>query len=195
MFTKKQLKIELTKQLAKALVFIIVVFVAIYAFSGKIAKIGQTAKQNRTAIVILGNKKESATQLKNDLIMIGNGDEKIEEAFIKVENIVSFVNQLEKIAQTNHLEQTLRFGNPVPLPNDQTLNEGENNTPKTFKLSKIEYDISLGGGSLAFNRYLEEFEKLPYFTNISSITVLSSPTPSLEGQSSISIKAQLYVTQ
>lgn len=194
MFTRKQLKMELVKHLIKALVFIIISAIAIYMFSGQIAKIGQAAKQNRTAISILEKKNELAAELKNDLLMIGDGDKKVREAFIKADDIVKFVNNLEEIAKNNSFEQTLKFGNPIPDLNEQVPEEG-NEIPKTFKLLKVEYDIALKGNFQDFDRYLEEFEKLPYFTDISSIVIMSSPVSGAEEQSSISVKAQLYITQ
>lgn len=195
MFTRKQLKIELVKHLIKVLAFVVISSAAIYIFSGQIAKIGQAAKQNRTAVSILEKKNELAAELKNDLLMIGDGDKKVREAFIKADDIVGFVNNLEEIAKNNSFEQTLKFGNPIPDLNDQNLTKGENEIPKAFKLLKVEYDIALKGNVQAFSHYLEEFEKLPYFTNISSIVITSSPVSGTEEQSSISVKAQLYITQ
>lgn len=194
MFTKRQLKIELWKQLGRALAFIVISSTVIYILSGQINEISHRAKENRTAVAILEQKSQIATELKSNLDSIGDGDKKIEEAFIKADNIIEFINRLEKIAEVNDLEQTLRFADPISL--NEQIPENEKDTAATMlKLLKVEYDINLKGNAQDFNNYLKAFEKLPYFTNISSITATASPTIGWEEQAAISIKAQLYITQ
>ena len=194
MFTKRQLKIGIIKQLTRALIFVTIASIAIYILGGQISKIGQMAKENRTAAAILEQKNQMASEIKADLVSIGDGDKKIEEAFIKTENIIEFINSLEKIALNNGLEQTLKFGNPVPIV-EQAAESEENKTADALELMKVEYDIKLRGGVEDFNNYLQDFEKLPYFTGISSIAITASPTTGWEKQTTISIMAQLYITQ
>lgn len=189
MFTKKQLIIELINILGRALLSVALAAVGIYIFSGQIAKIGQAARENRTAVAILAQKNQVANDLKNEFALIGGGDKVIEDAFIKAENIVEFIDKLERIAKNNNLEQNLRFGIPVPLAK-KTEKSG---TVKTLELMRVEYDMILKGNAASFNDYLQEFEKLPYFSNIVSITVNSNPASGWEKESTINIRAQLYL--
>ena len=191
MFTKKQLRIELIKVLGRALISVVLAAIGIYIFSGQIAKIGQTAKENRTAVAILEQNNQVANELKNDFVLIGGGDEKIEDAFIKAENIVEFINKLERIAKDNNLEQTLRFGMPAMLMEETEGNEAA----KALKLMKVEYNIALKGNATSFNNYLQKFEELPYFSNIISITMNSNPANGWEKEATINVRAQLYLRQ
>lgn len=189
MFTKKQLIIELIKILGRAVLSVIVAAVVIYLLSGQITGIGQTAKENRTAVAILDQKNLATNNLKSDLALVGNGDEKIEEAFIKAENIVTFIDKLEKTAEDNGFEQILRFEIPVSIV-DET---GKDDVSKMLDLMKVDYSITLKGDAASFNEYLEEFEKLPYFSNIVSLT---ADYPSLSGwdkEATILIRAELYL--
>lgn len=189
MFTKKQLRIELLKVLGRAMLSVAVALVVIYILSGQIAKIGQTAKENRTAVTILEQKNQVVNELKGDFASIGGGDKKIEDAFIKAENIMEFINKLERTAKSNGLEQILKFGMPVPL----TEKTEESKTAEALELMKVEYDIVLKGNATSFNNYLQEFEKLPYFSNIVSVIINSSPASGWEKEATINIKAQLYL--
>lgn len=191
MFTKRQLAIKLIKTFGRAAAFVIIASTFIYILGGQIAKIGQTAKENRTAVTILGQKSQVTTDIKNYFALIGDGDKKVEEAFVKAENIMEFITKLEKTAKANDLEQNLKFGSPVPMP-EQTE---ENKTAEMLKLMKVDYDIGLKGKIAYFNRYLKEFEKLPYFSSITAITINSAPTTGWEKEAVISVKAQLYLRQ
>jgi len=139
----------------------------------------------------LEQKNQVANELKNDFVLIGGGDEKIEDAFIKAENIVEFINKLERIAKDNNLEQTLRFGMPAMLMEETEGNEAA----KALKLMKVEYNIALKGNATSFNNYLQEFEELPYFSNIISITMNSNPANGWEKEATINVRAQLYLRQ
>ncbi len=194
MFTKRQLTIELAEVLGRALLAVVVASVVIYLISGRITTIGETAKENRTAVTILEAKNQVGNDLKNNFASIGDGDKKVEGAFIRAENIIEFINKIEKIANENKLEQNLRFGTPVPL---QTSTE-ETDTDKPsedLKLMQVNYNIDLKGDITSFNKYLEEFEKLPYFSSITSITIVSNPASGWEKDANISIRAQLYLRQ
>src|SRR3990167_8824850 len=157
MFGKKQLKLGIVKRLGGALIFLIMVLGATYTLSGRIAKISHDATENRTAITILESKGRVAEELKKNFTAIGDGDKKIEEAFIEAGDIVKFINELEGIAKENKLEQSLRFGTPVSLGTTTTPDE----TSKALELTKVNYTINLQGDVASFNQYLQELEKAP----------------------------------
>ena len=192
MFTKRQLTTQLLEILGRAFLAVVVAMVAIYFLSGQISAIGSTARENRTAVTILENKNQVANDLKNGFASIGDGDKKVEEAFIKAENIVEFINKLEDIAKNAGLEQSLRFYTPGPL---QPPTEGteENKPADELKLMEVDYDINLKGSAASLVKYLEEFEKLPYFSKVVSINLNSSPALGWEKDATISVKAQLYL--
>lgn len=197
MFGKKQLKIEIIKRLGTALIFLVIILAAIYILSGQIVRISRDITQNRTAITILENKGQVAEELKSNFAAIGDGDKKIEEAFIEAGDIAKFINELEGIAKGNKLEQSLRFSTPVPLKTTTTPDE----PVKTLNLTKVDYTINLQGDVASLNQYLQDLEKAPYFSSTASINVVLLPTvtnpvsTTANWKASVSIEAQLYLKQ
>ena len=194
MFTKRQLTIDLTETLGRVLLAVITASAVIYLLSGRIAAIGQTAKENRTAVTILEGRSQVGNDLKNNFASIGDGDKKVEGAFVEAENITEFINKLENIARDVGLEQNLKFYALTPL---QTSLEktGENKPAEELKLMSVDYNINLKGDAASFARYIGEFEKLPYFSKITSVTINSSPAVGWEKEAAISISARLYLRQ
>src|SRR3989344_6504015 len=123
MFTKRQLTIDLTETLGRVLLAVITASAVIYLLSGRIAAIGQTAKENRTAVTILEGRSQVGNDLKNNFASIGDGDKKVEGAFVKAENILEFINKLEGIAKDANLEQGLKFYAPIPLQTPEVESE------------------------------------------------------------------------
>ena len=165
MFTKRQLTIELIEVLGRALFAVVIASVVIYLVSGRVTTIGETAKENRTAVTILEAKNQVGNDLKNNFASIGDGDKKVEGAFVKAENILEFINKLEAIARDVNLEQVLKFYAPMPLQTSEEETE-ESKSAEELKLMSVEYDINLKGDAASLVKYLEEFEKLPYFSKV-----------------------------
>lgn len=194
MFTKRQLIIELTETFGRAFLAVAIASVVIYLLSGRITAIGKTTKENRTAVIILEGKNRVGNDLKNNFAPIGDGDKKVEEGFVKAENIVEFINKLEGIAKDANLEQGLKFYAPMPLQTREEKIE-KNDAAEELKLMSVDYDINLKGNAASLVQYLEDFEKLPYFSKVVSINLNSSPALGWEKEAIASIKAQLYLRQ
>lgn len=60
-------------------------------------------------------------------------------------------------------------------------------------LASIDYNIVLNGNVSILASYLKDFEKLPYFSSVSSITLNATPAKGWSDDSSIFIQAKLYV--
>lgn len=196
MLGQRKLKIEIIKSLGIALTFLIATLVAIYILSGQIAKVSRDVTQSRTAIIILESKGQVAEELKKNFAAIGDGDKKIEEAFIEARDIGKFIDELESIAKRNELEQNLRFNTPTPLETLLTPDQ----PVKELALTKVAYTISLNGDLVSLNKYLQELEKAPYFSNITSMTIVSLPNATNWEEvritsATVSIEAQLYLKQ
>lgn len=196
MLGQRKLKVEIIKSLGIALTFLIVILVAIYILSGQIAKISRDVTQSRAAITILESKGQVAEELKKNFAAIGDGDKKIEEAFIEAKDIGKFIDELESIAKRNELEQNLRFNTPTPSETPLTPDQ----PVKELALTKVAYTISLNGDLISLNKYLQELEKAPYFSNITSMTIVSLPNATNWEEiritsATVSIEAQLYLKQ
>jgi len=169
---------------------IVMASVVIYVLSGQIIKISSAITQNRTAITILESRGLVTEELKNNFSAIGDGDKKIEEAFIEAKDIVRFINELESLADKNKLEQDIRFSTPTPLVGSEAQDE----STKALNLTRVDYSIDLQGSVASIGKYLEELESIPYFSSVKSITLVSlSTTTNWKNQASVSIEAQLYL--
>lgn len=188
MFNRKHLISELTVQFLRALTIVLICGGVIWFASQKITDVGSKLEEKRTGAVILENKSKSIQKLKQDFDAIGNNDQLIENGLINIEDISEFINVLENLAVENNAKQTLKFSLPTKLDT-----RGEKSTPNTSNIYNISYTISLTANVYDLITYMEAFEKLPYFTEISGVTI-SSPL-NWENDSSISIQAKLYAKQ
>ncbi|MBI4812412.1 hypothetical protein HY798_03170 [Candidatus Falkowbacteria bacterium] len=171
MFNKKQLFFAVSKQLLRAGAVIFVAFLAIIFFSRQISKISRSIAEQRSLSSVLEKRNDTLAQLRKDFEVIDGFDAKIENAIPPVDNILDFVSSLEDLAETNSIDQTLSFESPVS--------------------SSINYGINLNGNIISLIKYLKSFEKLPYFTAISSIN-LSAPYGDWNGNSSVSLRAKVH---
>ena len=148
-----------------------VVAAIIVVFSGQqIVKISNSLAEQRATAFILEKRSETITQLKEDFKLVGDADKKIENAFPPADNVLEFVAALETLANQNGVSQGLSFSAPV---------EGS-----------VDYTIAIGGHIFILINYLKNFEKIPYFSAISSVS-LNAPG-GWEGNSTISLKAKVY---
>jgi len=189
MFTHKQLRIELEKQLAKMLIALLLTAVAIYFFGSQVSQMSKAAKEQRTAVFILEQRNQTSNMLQEGFKLIGEGDKNLENAFIEVENITEFIVALEKLSRTNGTAQVLQFGIPAPfiIPNENEIKENGLN------ILKIEYTIILEGNSKLLVDYLKDFEVLPYFTGASSVNAASS-AKGWQENAKIQLRSILYAS-
>ncbi|MEK9154834.1 MAG: hypothetical protein AAB596_02090 [Patescibacteria group bacterium] len=159
------------KNFLKAVAAIIIAIIALLFFSRQIVKISESLAEQRASAFILEKKNDVITQLSEDFNLIGDADKKIENAFPPAENILGFVAALETLSNQTSLNQVLSFGTPV--------------------VSSIDYNIKLSGNISNLISYLKRFEKLPYFTEISSIN-LSASSGNWENDSLISLEAKIH---
>jgi len=170
MFNKKQLILTIFKISLKAVIATVIAIIIIVFSSQQISKISNSLKEQRTAAFILEKKTETISQLREDFNLVDEADRKISDAFPPADNILGFVTSLENLASQNGLQQTISFGTPAD--------------------SSIDYNLTLNANIFTLINYLKNFEKLPYFTGISSIN-LNAPS-GWEGNSTISIRAKVY---
>ena len=171
MFNKKQLIFSILRILAKAGIAVVVAAVVVGFSSRQISKISDSLAEQRAAVFTLERRNETVSQIREDFKIIGNADAKIEAAFPSRDNIIEFVTALERTASQNAVQQSLSFGVPV------------NNS--------IDYGINLTANINTLINYLKTFEKLSYFTAVSSVN-LSASSAGWESNSSISMRAKVY---
>lgn len=181
---KKQVFVAIVRYLGIALLFATAAAVAILFISRSIVKIGDSLAQKEELSRILSNRVENAQHLEEALKIIGNNDQKIQEAYLPADNILDFVSALESIANQNSLQQSLRFTEPVPFSDATDI-------PK----AKTDFTITLNGTIITLKSYLQQLELLPFMAKVNMVNLLAAPPSGWEGNSAITINGTLYVRQ
>ena len=181
MFTEKQLKLKVLKNLAITAAIVILALVIVALIGGKITKDSFALHQNAALTHLLASQNSDSVQLKEKLAPWVNIDAQIESAFPTTDNILDFVGSMEALANKTQVAQTLRFGTPVPLVQ----------ADESLSLSTLDYTLTLTGSVNHLAEYLKNFETLPFFTQIQSINLTSNN--GWENESIINLKANLYI--
>lgn len=183
MFNEKKLLWDIVKSALVAVIAILGAIIFVSILSRQISKISNSVFEKQTVALILEKRTENLFILKQELEQIGNVDARIENAFPAPDSILEFVVVLESLASQRSLTQNIGFGNIVPSPI---------NSPYV-PLSLVDYNVSFGGNINILQNYLEDFEKLPFFTGIKTLTFYSSDATGWIGNSQIVIGANLYI--
>lgn len=163
MFSTKNLFKLIGKQVLISLAFVIFAFITIFIVSDQISKMSKKAIKDRSAATTMSERATLLSSLKYEASIIGSNDKVIKQAFIPSDNILEFIAILESLALKNGLTQTFSFSSPNPATEEML-----------FPVSIINYQNNVSSNIFTFIKYLKEFEQLPYFTKIDSITISSS---------------------
>lgn len=178
MFTTKNLFTHFGKHILITLAFVIVSFGIILFVSSKITKIATETAANRHLAATLSERTSLLSNLKHETDIIGPNATIIKQTFIPSNNILEFVAILKSLALKNGITQSLNFASPSPA-----------SLGTTFPLATIPYQNTISSSNVSiFINYLKDFEKLPYFTKIDSLSI-SSGSADWRNTSSISYSA------
>lgn len=163
MFTTKNFFSLFGKHLLIALVVSTFAAAVVFFLSDQITKISTRTIKDRHLATMLSERTELLSNLKHQTDIIGSNDEIIKNAFIPSSNILEFVAVLKDLAVKNGITQAFHFSSPAP---------SSLGTP--FPLATITYQNTISLTNVtSFINYLKEFEKLPYFTKIDSLSITS----------------------
>lgn len=181
MFTTKNLLILIGRHAAIALSAIGVATLASYFLAHEIKRVSDSIIQNHRLASSLEKRTELFSTIARDIQIIGKNDTLMENAFIPSDNIFEFISVLESLALKNTATQSLNFDNPNP-----------SSVPSPFPLSTIGYQNTLALNVFGLTNYLKDFERLPYFTKIESLSISSSDPAGWRGASSVSFRASFF---
>lgn len=186
MFNQKKLILKLSTSLGIILVVIILSTILIYFFASQTTAIVKKIQENKKLSYIMKNKEETNSQILQDFKFIGEDyNSKILATIPSEDNILPFVEAMESIAKKNSLEQVINFSNPTTQNDDS--NPG---------LTEINFSLAITNANIiTFANYLNDFEKLPYFAGISSISFLSPTNSGWNNNSTININGKIYAKQ
>ncbi|MGB2580466.1 MAG: hypothetical protein WBC83_02125 [Minisyncoccia bacterium] len=162
MFTTKNLFKLIGKQLLISLGFVVFAFITVFIVSDQISKMSKKAIKDRNTATTLSEQTSLLSSLKYEASIIGSNDQVIKHAFIPSNNILEFIAILESLALKNGITQTFSFSSPNPAIEETPL-----------PISMINYQNNISSNIFTFIKYLKEFEQLPYFTRINSISISS----------------------
>lgn len=163
MFTSKNLFKLAGKHILVVLVVIFFSSITILLVSKQITQMSAKAVENRQMEATLIERASTLSELKKESEIIGSNGTIIKHAFIPSNNILEFVTILESLAQKNGLTQSFRFTPPTIAIEDDN-----------FSVTTISYQNTITSNVSTFSIYLKEFENLPYFTRIDSLSISSS---------------------
>ncbi len=186
MYNKKQATLKIAKDALKAGIAIGIALIAVWLLGGEIKKISRAVTEKMVFASLAERRNNDMLQLKNDFMYIAGRDKKISAALLPADNILEFVDALEKLAQKKSITQSIKFSSPVPFV-------AASGSVGGLPLLSVDYNVTLTGNITTLMEYLKDFEKLPYFSSISSIQINAVPGGTWNDNSTISIQAKLYV--
>lgn len=179
------LKLSLTFLLSAAMVTL--AWLGTYFLKKQILNISQKIQEKKQLTYILKNRENAAAKINRDFKLVAaDYEQRIKNGLPTVDNIIPFVEAMESLAKKNSLNQTITFASPQPLPADS----GD------LTLFAINYTLSLSNANLSvFLNYLEDFEKLPYFASLDSISLGANGSRGWEDNSSITLSGKFYAKE
>lgn len=163
MFSTKNLFTLIGKHVLITLGVVVLASVIVFLLSEQITKISTRATRDRHLATTLSERTALLSNLKNEADIIGTNDTAIKHAFIPSNNILEFVAIIESLAIKNGVTQSFRFSSPMPWIAETPL-----------PLATVNYQNTVSSNISTFINYLKDFEKLPYFTKIDSLSISSS---------------------
>jgi len=163
MFTTKNFFALVGKHLLVAFVAVLIAILTVFFLSSQITKTSDSVVKNRQLAASLSERTALLSNLKRETDLIGTNDQRIRQAFVPLNNILGFVAILKSIALKNGVTQSYNFSNISPT-----------GTGTLFNTTTISYQNTISSNLPILINYLKDFEKLPYFTEIHSVTINSS---------------------
>lgn len=177
MFSKKELIFIIGRHLLKATLVIILGAAVVVFSSGQISNISDSLVEKEALSFILKKGSETTARLQGEFAQVGKGEDMILNALPPVDNILGFVQALERLGQEQPVSQSVRFSGPVPAVED---------------VYEIAYNVNVEASISDFLEYLQALEALPYFSSVMSLSVQTPSSGSWEESSSIALTAKFY---
>jgi hypothetical protein len=184
---KNKFSIKIISKIVISLVIVAISASMVYFFSNQIKKANITIGEKKEMDYLIANREQVNNKIKTDFLSVDSTyQEKINTAIPSVNYILPFVDAMESLEKKYSLKQTLSFGQPTP---STTVNG-------PVPLMLVTFNLMIEDGNIeTFKNYLKDFEKLPYFSSIDSISYQSSGKAGWQENSIINIVGSLYAHQ
>lgn len=181
MFTIKNLLILVWRNVVASLMVVSIAAIIIFYLEKGINTMTNLIVENQKTEVESKKRNELLSTIEQGVRVIGKNDILINNAFVPSNDISEFTNTLDKLGFDNGTLQTYHFETPIP-----------SSTSEEPALSSVLYSNNFTVvGMKKVSKYLKDFEELPYFTKIESLTLSSQDATGLSGTTNISLKATL----
>lgn len=172
---------QLLRPILRAAIFFVISLTASLYLVGRINGVSEMIIEKRAMLSLYQNSQEQFAVLKEDFPKISKHIEKVENAFLSSENILPFISAVENLSGASGAQQSFKFENIIPqfIPD--------------LGLNTVSFNVSLSGNRSQFSTYLSLLEKLPYFTKIESMNLITAQ--GFDGSSQMSIRGLLYTKQ
>lgn len=184
---KNKFNLKIVIKMLIILVVIISSATASYFLSKQINKINISMAQKKEMDYLISNREAVNGQIKTDFLEVdANYQAKINNALPSVYNVLSFVDAMESLAKKNSFKQTLTFNQPTLVTD----------ISGPINLTLINFNVTIEDANIdTFVNYLKDFEGLPYFASIDSVTYLGTNTNGWENNSTVNISGSFYAHQ
>lgn len=181
MLTKKQLILTVLKNLTILTVAVSgALFVAVYS-SKQINRISSAISEKKRVSYILEKRSETYTNLRRDFAILNGADGLIESALVPSDDISGFIGAVETLGVKSGVVQSYQFG----IPNLS----GALGNPE---IASVDYSLRARTNIYGLIAYLKNFENMPYFSGIMSISISAGTPRGLDNDSDVSMSARLY---
>lgn len=183
----KKFIIKVIIKIIFVLIVVIATILSVNFATKQIKSINKTIIEKKKINYLIKNREEISNKIKADFEQVNpNYENIILGALPSVYNILPLVDEIDKIAKDNNLDQEINFGQPEKLPV----------TSEQIKISMIGFTINLKNVYPEnLISYLEDFEKLPYFASINSMGLSGQGANGWLDNSSINISGKIYARE
>lgn len=185
MFKQHQFISELLRRIVGAALIAVIAATIVTLLTDRIRKIATGLREQKILTLVLEQRNATAATLREQFTQIGTNDEAIKAAFLSTDNVLDFVNALETVALQNSMQSMIKFG----TPGTATVGAGE------FAVVPISYTITANGTVTTLLNYLKQAEALPYFAEVTSLSVSSGAIKGWDDASNILLQGIIHVRQ
>lgn len=150
-----------------------------FVLKNKIEASSKKIYETRSRLKVLENRDETYSLLKADYHIVNDGLPLLREALPKEDGLIEVVASLDALASETNNTQNLVFD---PIANAQ--GDGE--------MRSIGFTASLEGNFGSFEDYFKKIQKLPYFIEISNVSIANS-SGIFNNNGRMNYKAKLYI--
>lgn len=170
-------------EMVKVAIVVIISGVIVFISSGRVIDSSKNIIASKNNEQTVQKKNESISTAQELFKKISGSQKKVEDALIFSEKIENLVLDMNKIATKHNLTFVTVFSPPTP---------GQGGVGG-ISLSRIDFTITTQGNVKNVNLFLKEFEKLPYFSDISGITINASTTTGWINESKITLSGKVLI--